>query len=427
MNLIKGRFRLFCVSNIIVSFACTGFLGPRYYGEVFEAGQNDNSIALTTDEIIPLSQKGEGEESIITKITSVPDIDKLVEKLKSSQKEEQKTVNKTTTKKVTTSVVTKKEVASSVKYTPAVYNEVTGNAVIEYAKKYMGLRYVSGGNSLTKGTDCSGFTKLIYKEFGITLPRTVSGQIGKGTYIKKSDLQKGDLVFYSGGGRYATHVGMYMGNGKVIHQSNPRDGVKISTVNMMHYITARRVINATAKKIAEQKLEDQKKIDENILSTNTTKEINNENVTTNIVNEANTESISNEVKSLESVSKENQVNTSNKDQVITSNETNSDSSKVMDEKKVETELTEEVKKETLDQSIVTNKEENTNDKNTKNDSLEKENLNETKSEQKSDVAKVVKEESKVNVTETKEEVKIETQNVEIKDTKDNLQNEKIEK
>lgn len=411
MNLIKGRMRLFCVSNIIVSFACTGFLGPRYYNDSLEVGQSNNSMDLPADEVIPLSQLGEGEKNIIEELATLPDINNIIKEVGAKQnKQVQKA--KTTTKKstVTKSVVTKKEVSASSKYTPAVYSEVTGNAVIEYAKRYMGLRYVSAGNSLSTGTDCSGFTRLIYKEFGVSLPRTVSGQISKGTYVKKSDLQKGDLVFYSSGGRYATHVGMYMGNGLVIHESNPRDGVKISSVNMMHYITARRVINNTAKKIAEQKQEEEKN-KENILATDTKEEVkdsntsinadvntNNTNASTNVnidtslnnVNNANTESISEtkEIQNAETVNQDTSTNSSNK----------TDESKlIMDSKKDDSSVTntkEEVKENTTE-----TKTENAEEKK---EVTEVKNVEEPKIET-TTTAEVSKEEVKQEPTETKEE------------------------
>ena len=361
MNLIKGRVRLFCVSNIIVSFACTGFLGTKYYADSFEAGQNLSNLELASDEVIPLSQLGEGEKSIIEEIAALPDVEGMVAQAKKNneQKESTTETSKKTTKKttsstkktVTKSVVTKKEVKTSTKYTPAVYSEVTGNAVIEYAKKYLGLRYVYAGRSLATGTDCSGFTSLIYREFGVSLPSTVSGQVGKGTYVKKADLQKGDLVFYSSGGKTATHVGLYMGNGLVIHQSNPRDGVKINSVNMMKYITARRVINSTAVKNATAKVEAEKKVETNKIETNNvntdTSKINDKVENTNIVNNANTESISGK----ETVQvKENVID----NQVSTSQETKKESEVIMDNKK---EDSKEVVKEEVKQDEVTQKSE----------------------------------------------------------------------
>ena len=130
-----------------------------------------------------------------------------------------------------------------VSYTKPSYNSITGTNLVNYARNFLGLRYVSAGNSLSTGTDCSGFTRLIYGEFGISLGRTVSSQVYSGTYVSRDDLQPGDLVFYSYG-NVASHVAIYMGNGLIIHESNPRDGVKISSVNIMNYITARRLITS---------------------------------------------------------------------------------------------------------------------------------------------------------------------------------------
>lgn len=164
----------------------------------------------------------------------------------------------------TTIVVSSKEVQSkntntnTITYVKPTYNRVTGESLVNYAKHYLGLKYVSGGNSLTTGTDCSGFTKLIFKEFGINLGRTVSSQIYSGTYVSKSDLEPGDLVFYGHSSSKATHVGIYIGSGLVIHESKPGDVVKINSVNMMVYITARRLITKDIQKevVIESKKEE---------------------------------------------------------------------------------------------------------------------------------------------------------------------------
>ena len=124
-------------------------------------------------------------------------------------------------------------------YVKPSYNSLTGANLVNYAKQFVGLRYISAGTSLATGTDCSGFTSLIYKEFGVTLGRTVTSQLYSGTYVSREDLEPGDLVFYSYG-----NVTIYIGNGMIIHESNPRDGVKISSMNIMRYITARRIITS---------------------------------------------------------------------------------------------------------------------------------------------------------------------------------------
>ena len=102
-------------------------------------------------------------------------------------------------------------------------------ALFEYAKKFLGNRYVYGGTSLTNGTDCSGFTMRIYEKFGHKLPRTSRDQANVGTKINESQLKPGDLVFYARGGR-VYHVAMYAGNGKILHAANSRKGIIISNM-----------------------------------------------------------------------------------------------------------------------------------------------------------------------------------------------------
>ena len=120
---------------------------------------------------------------------------------------------------------------------------VSDNAVVSYALQFRGNPYVYGGTSLTIGADCSGFVQSIYKHFGISLPRTASAQASAGRYVSWGDLQPGDLVFYSGnGGQSVTHVAIYIGNSQIIHASTPSGGIKISSVNIMTKMTARRVI-----------------------------------------------------------------------------------------------------------------------------------------------------------------------------------------
>lgn len=106
--------------------------------------------------------------------------------------------------------------------------------MVSYAKKFVGLKYVWGGTSLTSGADCSGYVQAIYKKYGIDIPRVSRDQANGGKTISKSQLKKGDLIFY-GYGSYINHVGMYIGDGKVINASNsapyPIGGVKIVKYN----------------------------------------------------------------------------------------------------------------------------------------------------------------------------------------------------
>ena len=100
-------------------------------------------------------------------------------------------------------------------------------SLVQYALQFVGNRYVWGGTSLTNGIDCSGFTMQIYARYGISLPHHAASQPGYGTRISASDAQPGDLFFY-GSGSTISHVGIYIGNGQIVHASNARTGIKIS-------------------------------------------------------------------------------------------------------------------------------------------------------------------------------------------------------
>lgn len=115
--------------------------------------------------------------------------------------------------------------------------------IINYAKQFLGNPYVYGGNSLTNGADCSGFTQQVLKRFGINISRTSYTQINDGTRISKGDLLPGDLVFFGYNGRIS-HVAMYTGKGEMIHANNPSTGIIMSDLNSygLPYIGATRVI-----------------------------------------------------------------------------------------------------------------------------------------------------------------------------------------
>lgn len=114
--------------------------------------------------------------------------------------------------------------------------------MVEYAKQFLGNPYVWGGTSLTKGTDCSGFTMGIYRHFGISLPHSSKAQAGYGTKVSLSEAKPGDLVFYSSGGSI-NHVAMYIGNGQVIHASTKKTGIKISNVSYRSVKAVRRILS----------------------------------------------------------------------------------------------------------------------------------------------------------------------------------------
>ena len=116
---------------------------------------------------------------------------------------------------------------------------LTGASIVAYANKFIGTPYKRGGTT-TAGFDCSGFTKYVYSHFNINLPRIAKDQTSKGIVVSKANLRIGDLVFF---GKTIYHVGVYVGNGKMIH--SPKPGSSIRTVElkyMPNYNTARRIV-----------------------------------------------------------------------------------------------------------------------------------------------------------------------------------------
>ena len=114
-----------------------------------------------------------------------------------------------------------------------------GQQIVSFATQFVGNPYVWGGTSLTNGADCSGFTQSVMANFGISIPRTAASQSGSGRSVDLSEIQAGDLLFYSGGSGI-NHVTIYMGNGQVVHASSSTTGIIISDYGYRTPVCARR-------------------------------------------------------------------------------------------------------------------------------------------------------------------------------------------
>jgi hypothetical protein len=121
-------------------------------------------------------------------------------------------------------------------------------AIVERAKQYLGVPYRWGGTT-PAGFDCSGFMMYLHRQFGVTLNRVASDQMRNGTPVDRADLVPGDMVFFtsSAGSSYVSHVGMYVGDGQMIHAPNGGGVVRYASINDSYrvstYAGARRIFH----------------------------------------------------------------------------------------------------------------------------------------------------------------------------------------
>lgn len=108
------------------------------------------------------------------------------------------------------------------------------DGIEESAARFIGTPYLFGGES-GSGIDCSSFVQKVFQEHQISLPRTAREQIQLGTDVATSELRKGDLVFFRTYASYPSHVGIYLGDGKMIHASSGKGEVTISDLNSEYY------------------------------------------------------------------------------------------------------------------------------------------------------------------------------------------------
>lgn len=115
---------------------------------------------------------------------------------------------------------------------------IDGNDIVNYLKQFIGTDYVWGGNDLRKGVDCSGLMQQGFAHFGIKLNRTTYDQIGQGQAVSIKGLRAGDLVFFDTDPKTAgpDHVGIYMGNGKMLHAPRPGKGVEVTDMTSGYYV-----------------------------------------------------------------------------------------------------------------------------------------------------------------------------------------------
>ncbi|MCX7883859.1 MAG: C40 family peptidase [Caloramator sp.] len=163
----------------------------------------------------------------------------------SSNKKKSKKVKKKSLKKKTIKNIKKRGISYS-RGSGSVLGEGDIERLINYAKKYLNVRYVYGSSS-SNAFDCSGFTMYVYKVVGINLPHSASEQSKIGLAVSKENLRKGDLVFFETGSSGISHVGIYIGNNMFIHASSGAGRVVTTSLSDNYYASryrgATRIIN----------------------------------------------------------------------------------------------------------------------------------------------------------------------------------------
>lgn len=112
--------------------------------------------------------------------------------------------------------------------------DVHRDALIKTALANRGVRYRYGGTSRS-GFDCSGFTRYVYSQYGISLPHSSAAQYSHGKAVARNELKEGDLVFFRTTRRGISHVGIYIGGGKFVHASNRIRGVVVDSLGSAYY------------------------------------------------------------------------------------------------------------------------------------------------------------------------------------------------
>lgn len=139
------------------------------------------------------------------------------------------TADTSAAKPVGTATVNKDEIL-------AANGSAKGKEIAIFACGFVGNPYVAGGTSLTNGADCSGFTQAVYKQFGYSIPRTSYSQRTAGREVSYAEAEPGDIICYPG------HVAIYIGNGKIVHASTAKTGIKIGNAQYREILCVRRIL-----------------------------------------------------------------------------------------------------------------------------------------------------------------------------------------
>ena len=211
--------------------ALTLLLGVLCYA-FYDCNIKDNEQEIVLSKELLSMREIKNKEDITTEMLAIPTEDLLKlreeEKAKEESKKTTEEAKKESEEETTTLALNEEMEAYSTTLTATQenipYNEVISNQVVNYALNFVGNPYVYGGNSLTNGTDCSGFTMLVYANFGVSLPRSAPDQAYAGRSVGLDNIMPGDIVV-SGYDGVVCHAALYIGNGQLVHALNSNVGI----------------------------------------------------------------------------------------------------------------------------------------------------------------------------------------------------------
>lgn len=222
--------------------ALTLLLGVLCYAFYESNMDTDGQKIALSDELFNLKEIGNKKEVKVEMLTlPAKEAKEEVQEEITKEETEKVEVEETVTNEVIAPTEETYVVEEPVYYGDASYNEDLGSQVVNYALQFVGNPYVYGGNSLTEGTDCSGFTKLVFANFGINVSRVAPSQIYDGVGVSLDNIKPGDIVL-SGYDGVICHSALYIGDGKLVHALNSNTGIVVTDLYIMPVIAIRRVV-----------------------------------------------------------------------------------------------------------------------------------------------------------------------------------------